>query len=358
MDLALQEDKRVLRRHRVDHFDVAEDSVIRYVQSCLNVVKPELLYWNSGLKVNNLPSILADYEGLVDLKQINSRPRINKHFELVNNSIESGNYFITSVETKGKRKERIYQKYPKGISQLVYAADFLFHRVLSKLNTTRQLYYSITKGANRALSLTETLGRLISCGFEIIDYKEIGYRTYIVTKKISEPEYDMKPTYGLLCKLNRVGFQGEVISVYKVRTMHPYSEYLQEFLYNHNGTENGDKINGDFRVTNWGKIFRKFWIDELPMLRNFIKGELKLVGVRPLSRHKFETYPEDLQNKRIQVKPGLVPPFYADMPETVEGFYETESQYLDEYLRRPYWTDTKYFFKAMYNIFFKRARSR
>jgi lipopolysaccharide/colanic/teichoic acid biosynthesis glycosyltransferase len=357
MDLALQEDKRVLRRHRVDHFDVAEDSVIRYVQSCLNVVKPELLYWNSGLKVNNLPSILADYEGLVDLKQINSRPRINKHFELVNNSIESGNYFITSVETKGKRKERIYQKYPNGIRQFVYAADFFFHRVIAKLKTTRQLYYSITKGTNRALSLTETLGRLVSCGFEIIDYKEIGYKTYIVTKKVTDPVYDLQPTYGPFCQLQRVGCKGEKFTVYKIRTMHPYSEYLQNYIFEKNDLQDGGKINNDFRVTSWGKWFRRLWIDELPMLYNWLKREMKLVGVRPLSGHYFNLYPSDVQEMRYNIKPGLVPPFYADLPVTFDEIVESERKYLTAYFKKPIRTDIKYFFKAMYNIFIKRARS-
>ena len=358
MDLAVQDDKSALKRNRIDHFDVADGSVIRYVESCLNYINPELLYWNSGLKINNLPAILSEHEGLVDLIQINNHKRINKHFEAVNRAIATGSYFITSVETKGTRKTRILNRYPKGFRMIVYSSDVLLHRIFAKLNSTKKFYYTLTEGKNRALSLTETLGRLVSCGFEIIDYKQIGHKTYIVTKKVTEPEYDMQPTYGLFCKLNRVGYKGRLISFYKLRTMHPYSEYLQEYLYNTNGTHNGDKINSDFRVTSWGKIFRKFWIDELPMLWNFLKGEIKLVGVRPLSRHKFGTYPDELQEKRIQVKPGLVPPFYADMPDSVEEFYKTEERYLDEYLRRPYWTDFKYFFKAMHNIFFKRARSR
>jgi lipopolysaccharide/colanic/teichoic acid biosynthesis glycosyltransferase len=128
-------------------------------------------------------------------------------------------------------------------------------------------------------------------------------------------------------------------------------------VFEKNGTANGDKITDDFRVTNWGKIFRKFWIDELPMLFNWAKRDLKLVGVRPLSEHKFYTYPKHLQKKRTMVKPGLVPPFYADLPNTPEEFFATEERYLDAYMKKPIRTDIRYFFKAMYNIFVKKARS-
>jgi len=57
------------------------------------------------------------------------------------------------------------------------------------------------------------------------------------------------------------------------------------------------------------------------------------------------------------VKPGLVPPFYADLPETTEEFFQTEERYLDAYMKKPIRTDIRYFFKAMYNIFVKKARS-
>ncbi len=96
----------------------------------------------------------------------------------------------------------------------------------------------------------------------------------------------------------------------------------------------------------------------MPMLWNFIKGDLKLVGVRPLSKHKFETYPEYLQEKRTKFKPGLVPPYYADLPKTVEEFYRSEEKYLDLYEKYPIRTDIKYFWMAFKNIVFEKARSK
>ena len=63
----------------------------------------------------------------------------------------------------------------------------------------------------------------------------------------------------------------KIIKVYKSRTMHPYAEFLQEYVYNTQGLQEGGKFKSDFRVTTIGKIFRAFWIDELPMIINLLK---------------------------------------------------------------------------------------
>ena len=140
--------------------------------------------------------------------------------------------------------------------------------------------------------------------------------------------------------------------------MHPYAEYLQKYIYEKNGTSNGDKANEDFRVSPWGKFFRKFWLDEVPMLINLIKGDVKIIGVRPLSVAKFNLYPKEAQEKRCLYKPGLVPPFYADLPETFEDLVASEMKYIIAYEKNPHLTDIKYLFKAAYNIIFKGARSK
>jgi len=117
------------------------------------------------------------------------------------------------------------------------------------------------------------------------------------------------------------------------------------------------KIKNDFRITHWGKAFRKLWIDEIPMLVNWLKRDIKLVGVRPLSQSFFDTYPDDLKKERIKYKPGLVPPYYADMPDSMEEVWESERKYLEKYKKHPKRTDMDYFFKAMKNILFHHAKS-
>ncbi len=94
------------------------------------------------------------------------------------------------------------------------------------------------------------------------------------------------------------------------------------------------------------------------MFINLIKGDVKVVGVRPLSKTKFDTYPPELQDKRTKTRPGLIPPFYADMPKTQEELFSSEDRYLNAYFQSPFKTDVCYFFKAFYNIVVKKARSK
>ncbi len=140
--------------------------------------------------------------------------------------------------------------------------------------------------------------------------------------------------------------------------MHPYSEYIQDYVYNLYDLQDGGKFNNDFRITSWGSVCRKIWLDEVPTFINLAKGNMKLVGVRPLSKHYFELYKEDVRQRRIMYKPGLIPPFYADMPSDLDSIQASEMKYLDSYDRSPLLTDFRYFWKSWWNILFKHARSK
>ncbi len=104
-------------------------------------------------------------------------------------------------------------------------------------------------------------------------------------------------------------------------------------------------------------MMRRFWLDELPMLYNWLKGDLQLVGVRPLSNQYLSLYTEELRELRAKVKPGLIPPYYADMPTTLEEIMASEVRYIRAYLARPARTQVTYFFKCFVNIAFRHARS-
>ena len=158
-------------------------------------------------------------------------------------------------------------------------------------------------------------------------------------------------------RLRRSGLGGRPITVYKFRTMYPYSEYLQEYVYAQNQLAEGGKFKDDFRVTGWGRFMRRAWLDELPMLYNWIRGDLQVVGVRPLSNHYLSLYDADLQDLRRQVKPGLLPPFYADLPKTLEEIMESERRYIRAYLQWPLRTQAVYLCKGVWNIVVRRRRS-
>jgi lipopolysaccharide/colanic/teichoic acid biosynthesis glycosyltransferase len=143
-----------------------------------------------------------------------------------------------------------------------------------------------------------------------------------------------------------------------MRTMHPFSEYLQTYIYDRNSLSSGGKFYKDIRVTTIGYFMRKYWIDELPMFFNLLSGEMKLVGVRPLSNQYFSLYSKELQEKRVKYKPGLLPPFYADMPQTLDEIQQSEMKYLVSCeTKGVFVTDLKYLVLILKNILIKNARS-
>lgn len=296
-------------------------------------------------------------EFFFNLLEANNIRRLNRYFIEVNKKLIYGGILIGRFQTISSRHKKFITEYPYFLGQIFYFFDFVLHRVFPKIPVLQKFYFTLTKGYNRAISFAEGLGRLYYCGFEVINIKEIYHFVYFIAKKVKEPFNDSNPSYGPLFKMRRIGYYGKQIYVYKLRTMHPYAEYLQNFVFKKFNLQEGGKFNNDFRITYWGKVLRKMWIDELPMIFNFVKGELKIVGVRPLSKHYFELYPDDLKELRIKTKPGLIPPFYYDLPKSFEDILESERKYLKSYFENPLKTDIKYFFKAAQNIIIKHARS-
>lgn len=333
-------------------------AVFNYIKEHIPLTEKSTIIVSTTTKFNIRNTPLASYQCVVNLKNINDAQYLNKFFEEVNAKLNQGGIYIGAVETYTLRKKRILNRFPPVLNWVYYTFDYLLKRVMPKLILTKKLYFYITEGRNRVISRSEILGRLYSCGFEVFDERFIGDRLFYKAIKVDKPKFDLHPTYGPLIKLRRYGKNGKIIGVYKMRTMHAYSEYLQSYIYANNDLEEGGKFKDDFRVTSIGKFMRKFWIDELPMLLNLLKGEMKIVGVRPLSAHYFDLYSKELKSKRLKYKPGLIPPFYVDMPKTLEEIMASEMRYLEAYEEHPLRTDIKYFFTALYNIFIKRARSK
>lgn len=294
----------------------------------------------------------------INIERINNILHINPFHEAVNEVVKDGGIYCSCAETNAQRKTRKWKKYYFIFSPILLFFDFMYKRVIPKLPITKNVYFALTRGHNRVMSKAEIMGRLNSCGFEVLDVVEHGNLSYIISKKVRTPYYDMYPSYGPIFKMKRIGYRGKIISVYKFRTMSPYSEYIQKQIINENQLDEGGKIKGDYRITYYGKFFRKYWIDELPMIINWVKRELKMVGVRPLSEDYFSRYPLYLQELRIKTKPGLVPPYYVDLPVTFEEICDSERKYLMKYFQSPLKTDLIYFFKAAWNILIKRKRSR
>lgn len=341
-DYIIQETDEDTFNFIANHFDLSgDDFTILSTTTRFNIVK--------------LPEDCLNY--IANLKRVNDIRYINKFFSAINLKLKEGGYYIGCVETKNMRKKRLMRKFPPIFNIFYYTLDYLLKRVAPKFNVTKKLYFFLTRGQNRVISKAETLGRLYSCGFSVVELQVINQLLFFVVKKNRKPFLDENPTYGPLIKLKRIGKGGHGFYVYKFRTMHPFSEYLQPYIYEHYNLKKGGKFENDFRITTMGRFMRKFWIDELPMLINLLKGEMKIVGVRPLSKHYFNLYNDELKVLRSSVKPGLVPPFYADMPKTLEEIQASEKKYILAYQKHSLLTDWRYFWKAFFNIVFRHARS-
>ena len=102
----------------------------------------------------------------------------------------------------------------------------------------------------------------------------------------------------VIFKQERIGKNGKVFKIYKFRSMVVGAEKMGTGVYSKKG---------DSRVTKVGKFIRMTSIDELPQLVNIIKGEMSIIGPRPvLTYHpwKYEEYTEE-QLKRFDVRPGI-----------------------------------------------------
>ncbi len=340
----------IISRLGQDHFDFFQKftDVTSYDSLVVPHEKDLLNYSNDYIKINTI----------VLLDKVNNFRQINKRFEDANDKLPMGGIFMGSFETFNDHVRKTSFCNVSVLKHFCSGFNFFMHRVCPKLPYVKKAYFFFTKGKNRLLSKAEALGRLVSCGFDILDYKVIDGVHYFASIKIKEPSYDMNPSYGPLFKMRRVGKNGEIIGVYKFRTMHPYSEYLQSYILKLNGYSESGKPANDFRLVPWGKFLRRYWLDELPQLINVLKGELKLVGARPVSQTYFNDIPKEIQELRLKQKPGCIPPYVAlNRKSSVNCVLESEKEYLQEKIKNPYFTDTKYFFSALFNILFKGKRS-
>ncbi|MDZ7722017.1 MAG: sugar transferase [candidate division KSB1 bacterium] len=321
----------------------------------VDALRAKVLTTSTLYNIDVLPE--DELQLFINLEKINNIRFINRYFLQVHRKLVRGGYFILRKTRLETFRESLDNRFPRPLAFMIYGLYFTWYRVCPKLPGCQKLYFLISKGEKRVFSRAEIAGRLYFCGFHLLGIHTINGEHWYIAQKNGLPSTDLNPSYGPLIKLKRVGYQGKLINVYKLRTMHPYAEYLQDYVYQQNQLDESGKLRDDFRMTEWGRVFRKFWIDEVPQFVNLMRGEMRLFGVRALSRHYYSLYPPDVQNMRIRHKPGLVPPFYADMPKSFEDIIESERQYLIRKEKEPWKTDVIYFARAVMNILFRHARS-
>ncbi len=148
----------------------------------------------------------------------------------------------------------------------------------------------------------------------------------------------------------RIGKNGKDIKIFKFRTMYKDAEEMIKKFDENQMKEYKEnyKLKDDPRITKIGKILRKTSLDELPQIFNIIKGDLSIVGPRPVVESELEKYGKN-KDKFLSVTPGLTGYWQANgrSTTTYEQRVNMELYYVDN---RSLWMDIKIFFKTFISV--------
>lgn len=164
----------------------------------------------------------------------------------------------------------------------------------------------------------------------------------------------------VLFKDKRIGKDGKQIFVYKFRSMYVDAESrLEQYLTKEQlelwKTER--KIENDPRITKIGKFIRKTSLDELPQLINILKGDLSVVGNRPISKLEYDTWFSDEDKRKINtMRPGLTGYWQVYGRSNVSWQSGKRQEMCLYYVNNPsIWLDIKIFFKTFIVVIFRRG---
>jgi len=132
----------------------------------------------------------------------------------------------------------------------------------------------------------------------------------------------------------RLGLNKRHFGIYKFRTMvNDAEKRMKEIEHLNEVSGPVFKIKNDPRITPIGKFLRKTSIDELPQLLNVLKGDMSLVGPRPLPIRDYEGFSEDWQRRRFSVRPGITCLWQIGGRSSIsfERWMELDLQYIDKW---------------------------
>lgn len=162
----------------------------------------------------------------------------------------------------------------------------------------------------------------------ILFFLFIAITAIIVRFKLGSP---------IIFKQQRPGLHGKSFYVYKFRTM------------TDKRGANGELLPDDVRLTKTGKFIRKLSLDELPQLFNVLKGDISLVGPRPLLMEYLPLYTKE-QARRHKVKPGITGWAQVNGRNAIswEEKFELDVWYVDH---QSFWLDIKILFMTVLKVF-------
>jgi exopolysaccharide biosynthesis polyprenyl glycosylphosphotransferase len=145
----------------------------------------------------------------------------------------------------------------------------------------------------------------------------------------------------------RVGLNKRRFRMYKFRTMVAGAERMQAELEVLNEADGPVfKIKDDPRTTRVGRFLRKFSLDELPQFFNVLRGDMSLVGPRPLPVRDYNGFDQDRQRRRFSVRPGLTCLWQINGRSEVsfDHWMDLDMQYIDQW---SLWLDLKILVKTI-----------
>ena len=148
----------------------------------------------------------------------------------------------------------------------------------------------------------------------------------------------VSPESSPIFKQERVGHKGKLFTLFKLRSMTNECD------------ENGELLPDEVRLKTWGKVIRKTNLDEIPQVFNILKGEISLIGPRPLKESEMIVMSEEEQTLRQSMLPGISG--WEAVNEGKTSNRREMAEYDLYYVRNwSLWFDIKIFFLTIYVIF-------
>lgn len=170
--------------------------------------------------------------------------------------------------------------------------------------------------------------------------------------KISDPKGP------IFYRQQRSGLYGKPFAMWKFRSMYKDAEQrLEEIKAAYGNEMDGPifKLTNDPRIFPFGHFIRKFSIDELPQLLNVLKGDMSIVGPRPLPLYETAAFTDIAHRRRLSVLPGLTCFWQVEgrsENSTFDDMVQKDLKYIDNW---SLWLDVKLFFRTIPAVIFGRG---
>ena len=156
----------------------------------------------------------------------------------------------------------------------------------------------------------------------------------------------------VLFRQSRSGLNGAPFTIYKFRTMVTNAEQLKHELEAMNEMRGPVfKVSRDPRITRPGKWLRRYSVDELPQLFNVLRGEMSLVGPRPLPVDEVRRFHDHAHRRRLSMKPGITCLWQISGRSEIKDFQDwvrLDLEYIDNW---SLWLDFKILLRTLPAVF-------